>query len=201
GEIASAEDWARTLYPSGSAFTTAAVPSEPPAPGRFSTTMAWPSSAERRSNTTRGTTAAALPAPNEMVALISRDGQFSAQAAAAAKNNPKIIVHRIDAGTNRSSARRHVAPQSCWQEPPFLTNVAPLNDKITKQTHSTSGTRLRLIGDGRNPCCRRLRRSRRQRAACSAGIGHLIWSGVQSPRCAVSGRRRHAMRLGEQFGE
>ena len=60
-----------------------AVPSVPPAPGRFSTTMDWPSSAARRSNTSRGTTSVALPAPNGIVALIRRDGQFSACAAAA----------------------------------------------------------------------------------------------------------------------
>ncbi len=38
-----------------------AVPSVPPAPARFSTTIDWPSSLARRSNTTRGTTSAALP--------------------------------------------------------------------------------------------------------------------------------------------
>src|ERR1700737_5439700 len=58
--------------------------------------MGWPNSAARRSNTRRGTTSAALPAPNGMVALISRDGQFSACAVKAAKKLAKTHINRMD---------------------------------------------------------------------------------------------------------
>src|SRR5271169_5985204 len=47
--------------------------------------MDWPSCTASRSNTTRGTTSVALPAPNGIVALISRDGQVSALAVPTAK--------------------------------------------------------------------------------------------------------------------
>ncbi len=83
-----------------------AVPSVPPAPGRFSTTMDWPSSAASPSSTTRGTTSAALPAPNGIVALISRDGQFSACAAAAANRHPNTTAKRIDFCMNRFRMNR-----------------------------------------------------------------------------------------------
>src|SRR5437868_14847647 len=53
----------------------------PPAPTRFSITIGCPSSIARRSNTRRGNTSAALPAPNGITALIGRDGQLSARAA------------------------------------------------------------------------------------------------------------------------
>src|SRR5580704_15558097 len=76
-----------------------AVPIVPPAPGRFSTTMAWPSLAASRSNTTRGTTSAALPAPNGIVALIRCEGQLSACAAATntaiPATNPQRTTPRI----------------------------------------------------------------------------------------------------------
>src|SRR5829696_2171082 len=96
GAIASADDWARRLQPSGSAFATSAEPTVPPPPARFSITIDWPSSAARRSNTSRGTTSAALPAPNGMVALISRDGQPSACATVAAKKLVRTQTARRD---------------------------------------------------------------------------------------------------------
>src|SRR6185436_1958164 len=81
---------------SGSAFATSAEPTTPPPPARFSITIDWPSSAARRSNTSRGTTSAALPAPNGMVALISRDGQVSACTVEAAKRLDRMQTARRD---------------------------------------------------------------------------------------------------------
>src|SRR6202167_4008209 len=71
--------------------------------------MDWPISAESRSNTSRGTTSAALPAPNGIVARISRDGQFSA-CDAAAETHDKTIIHgmylRITASVHIRSAAK-----------------------------------------------------------------------------------------------
>ncbi len=66
GAMVIAEEWARIEYPSGSERTTAAVPTVPPAPARFSMTIGWPNSVERRSKNMRGTTSVALPAPKGM---------------------------------------------------------------------------------------------------------------------------------------
>src|ERR1700761_3400127 len=94
GAMVSAEECASTLYPSGSARATIAVPSVPPAPGRFSTTIGWPSSADSLSKNSRGTTSVALPAPNGIVALISRDGQVSAWLPVAMTNEQNTMVKR-----------------------------------------------------------------------------------------------------------
>src|SRR5262245_16779691 len=53
---------------------------EPPAPARFSTTSGWPSWLAMRSNTMRGITSVALPAPNGITARIGRSGHASARA-------------------------------------------------------------------------------------------------------------------------
>src|SRR5262249_25102126 len=78
--MVSAEAVARMVYPSGSAFATAALPMVPPAPARFSTTIGWPSWLESWSKTSRGTTSTALPAPNGTIALIGLVGQACARA-------------------------------------------------------------------------------------------------------------------------
>src|ERR1700712_566800 len=75
GALVSALELDKMLETSGSAFATSPDPPVPPAPARFSITIGWPSSTARRSNSNRGTTSAALPAPNGMVALIIRAGQ------------------------------------------------------------------------------------------------------------------------------
>ena len=41
------------VWPSGAAFATAAAPVVPPAPGRFSTTIDWPSASESGSRMRR----------------------------------------------------------------------------------------------------------------------------------------------------
>src|ERR1700730_17247619 len=58
--------------------------------------MDWPSSAARRSNTSRGTTSVALPAPNGIVALITRDGQFSACAVTEKKKPERASNNRME---------------------------------------------------------------------------------------------------------
>src|ERR1700710_2094408 len=86
------------------------VPSVPPAPGRFSTTMDWPSSAESRSNTSRGTTSVALPAPNGIVALITCDGHSCACAANAKRRPESTQIDRMDLNINTPvSSVLHVA--------------------------------------------------------------------------------------------
>src|SRR5665213_298607 len=55
------------------------MPSVPPAPPLFSTVIGWPSSLESASNTVRGMTSVALPAPNGMKARMGCEGQVWAQ--------------------------------------------------------------------------------------------------------------------------
>ena len=74
--------------------------------------MGWPSSAARRSNTSRGTTSAALPAPNGMVALISREGQPSAWAAVPAK---RLAIRKYVERT--CSSKTPISPPGALQEP------------------------------------------------------------------------------------
>jgi hypothetical protein len=50
----------------------------PPAPPRFSTMIAWPSRADSSSNTMRGITSVALPAPNGMIARMGFVGHVCA---------------------------------------------------------------------------------------------------------------------------
>src|SRR3954470_4583534 len=58
--------------------------------------MGGPSSTSRRSNTSRGTTSVALPAPNGMVALIRCEGQLSAHPAGAEKRPVRTQATRRD---------------------------------------------------------------------------------------------------------
>ena len=69
----------------------------PPAPGRFSTTMVWPSCGESCSNTTRGMMSVVLPAPTGTITRSGFAGQVSAPAASAAnsKANAGISIGRM----------------------------------------------------------------------------------------------------------
>ena len=64
-----------SVWPSGTAFATAAVPVLPLAPGRFSTTNGWPSLACRRSATMRATLSGVEPAVNGTTTVTLRAGQ------------------------------------------------------------------------------------------------------------------------------
>src|SRR3954465_2870745 len=92
----------------------------PPAPTRFSITIGCPNSIARRSNTRRGNTSAALPAPNGITALIRRDGQVSARAAEQASTMAPTHDHFTILFINRSGllasdghADRSYRPELC----------------------------------------------------------------------------------------
>ena len=102
----------------------------PPAPARFSITMGWPSSAARRSNTSRGTTSAALPAPNGIVALIRCAGQSSAWAGvvkrAASRQMTEMWRHELThAGT-------------CLVGPAIVARTIPVSPHSTSVNCSSS---------------------------------------------------------------
>jgi hypothetical protein len=61
-------------------LATIAAPMVVPAPPRFSTMMGCPNCADKGSNTVRGTTSVALPAPNGTIAWSGLLGQVWANA-------------------------------------------------------------------------------------------------------------------------
>ena len=67
-----------SVYPSGGACATAAVPTLPPAPGRLSITIGWPSVRPSGSATTRAMMSGELPGGNGTTSLIARAGQACA---------------------------------------------------------------------------------------------------------------------------
>src|SRR5712691_3506830 len=86
---------ASIVWPSGSARTTALPAIVPPAPPRFSTTIGWPSSVARGSNTARGTRSVALPAAKGMKARNGLVGQVCAGAAAVEATHAARIASAI----------------------------------------------------------------------------------------------------------
>ncbi len=51
------------VAPSGGALTTTSVPTEPPAPGRFSTIIGWPSVSPMKRASSRAAMSLKLPGP------------------------------------------------------------------------------------------------------------------------------------------
>src|SRR6266436_1693029 len=90
GAIVSAVPPASIVWPSGSARTTALPAIVPPAPPRFSTTIGWPSSVARGSNTARGTRSVALPAAKGMKARNGLVGQVCATLTAVEATHARI---------------------------------------------------------------------------------------------------------------
>src|SRR6185295_15070408 len=67
------------VWPSGAARAAWPTPMVPPAPGRLSMMIGWPSCLESCSNTMRAVMSLALPAANGMMAVIGRVGQDCAE--------------------------------------------------------------------------------------------------------------------------
>ena len=93
-------------------FTTCSAPIVPPAPPRFSTTIDWPSWLCNCSNTIRGITSVAEPAPNGTTALIGRLGQESCAAEAVAivsSKQPESTKGRMESLRFRSNSSKNCA--------------------------------------------------------------------------------------------
>src|SRR6185437_1749894 len=78
--------------------------------------MVWPSSADIRSKTARGTTSVALPAPNGMTALMMCDGQPCADACVHAAKDAANLARTV-AKPDRAAACR---PAIAGTSPPRL---------------------------------------------------------------------------------
>src|SRR5260370_18025095 len=80
------------MYPSGSLFATALVPTVPPAPGRLSTTTFSPSNSLILSAITRPTIEVEPPGANGMTSVMLRFGKFWACASTGAANKPNSVA-------------------------------------------------------------------------------------------------------------
>src|SRR5262249_57060612 len=89
-----------SVYPSGGDFATALVPMGPPAPGRFSTTRAWPSSMPSELPTSLEIMSVVVPGTNGKIMRTGFAGYFCATAV------PGKPASDISATTARSSKRR-----------------------------------------------------------------------------------------------
>ncbi len=63
-----------SVWPSGAALATAAVPVVPPAPGRFSTTIDWPSASASGSRNSRAMKSVEAPGGKGATMVIGRLG-------------------------------------------------------------------------------------------------------------------------------
>src|SRR5437868_4678729 len=84
------------VCPSGSALATAATPSVPPAPARFSTTNGWPSCSDRRCVTVRAMMSVALPAVNGTMTCTRLVGHDCANAAPETRHPANAATHIQD---------------------------------------------------------------------------------------------------------
>ena len=97
----------RSVYPSGAARAVCSAAIAPSAPGRFSTTIGWPSAVPSGCATMRATMSVEEPAPNGTMKRTGRDGYCA----------ERDVLHSVS--TSAASARRTVviSASSCPQSP------------------------------------------------------------------------------------
>src|SRR5690606_33527184 len=95
-----------SVYPSGFALATAAVPTLPPAPGLFSTMNGWPSRLPSWSVTSRATTSGVEPGPNGTTTFTVMAGQAASWAWTGAMPSIETATAASSDG-RRTATRRH----------------------------------------------------------------------------------------------
>src|SRR5436190_7380858 len=114
GKVTSVLETITSVWPSGAARATTSAPSTPEAPGRFSTTMVWPSAGPSSLATVRASTSSVPPAGNGTMKCNGRAGNGACACAAIALANiasrptKKARIGRIDALKRESSGDRRL---------------------------------------------------------------------------------------------
>jgi hypothetical protein len=84
----------RSVRPSGAERATAAAPTPPPAPERFSTTTGWPSRCERKLPGSRPSVSVVVPGAKGTTSRSGRSGQGAGCAAAATGSRAMPLSQR-----------------------------------------------------------------------------------------------------------